>query len=97
MRNGFNWEKKEESQQIIISNPNITTTSNISNERETTQRNNQTNFNERGTKQVERETIFRYTYMFPAPQQDLSRESSSKKTKFVLKNYAHPVMIYLYF
>ena len=30
----------------------------------------------------ERDTLFRYTYMYPAPDQDFSRPTTSKKSKF---------------
>jgi hypothetical protein len=43
----------------------------------------------------ERDTLFRYTYMYPAPEQDLSRPTTSKRTRFY-SEYIKVVRIHFY-
>ena len=43
----------------------------------------------------ERDTLCRYTYMYPAPEQDLSRPTTSKKTHFY-SQYIRVVRIHFF-
>ena len=46
-------------------------------------------------KSNERDTLFRYTFMFPAPKQDLSRSKIGNKTRFY-SQYSKVVKIHFY-
>ena len=90
IRNSFNWEGKAESNiKAKITNKNFKKSKSINqdsslpaeleNNRQIETRDISTNLT---LKAQERDTLFRYTYMYPAPEQDLSRPTTSKKTKF---------------
>ena len=90
IRNSFNWENKAESnlktkltQKTFKKSKSIDESKPLPAELENNNSIERRNINTNLTlKAQERDTLFRYTYMYPAPEQDLSRPTTSKKTKF---------------
>lgn len=104
IRNSFDWESSSESSlkkkiasqtfkksHSINENPTDLEVESRHTERRGNPRTN-SNLTLRGN---ERDTLFRYTYMYPAPEQDLSRPTTSKKTKFY-SEYIRVVRIHFY-
>jgi hypothetical protein len=90
LRNSFDWEGKSQSNiKKKLMNKTFKKSKSIDQDKElpaeqeisrpTEDSRLQTNLTIQGN---ERDTLFRYTYMYPAPEQDLSRPTTSKKTRF---------------
>lgn len=100
IRNSFNWENKEKKdpkpsqKRETNSRDNKSSSKSESEEDEEKREYSRPN---RSSFQVgnERDTLFRYTLLYPAPEQDLSRPTTSKKTKFY-STYIRVVRIHFY-